>query len=65
MRFGLCDTCAHQRLVKSGRGSLFTMCLRHRTDERYRKYPPVPVVRCPGHEPREAEAGPRDVAPAG
>jgi hypothetical protein len=50
---GLCDRCAWQKLVRTGRGSVFSMCLRHKTDPRYAKYPPIPVVRCPGHEPRD------------
>ena len=53
--FGLCDACAWQRLVRTGRGSLFTMCLRHRDDPRFAKYPPVPVARCPGFERRGDE----------
>ena len=28
---GLCATCAHQKLVRTGRGSVFSMCLRART----------------------------------
>jgi hypothetical protein len=52
----LCNSCAHQRVVRSGRGSLFSMCLRHRDDPRYPKYPRIPVVSCPGHEPREQQA---------
>jgi hypothetical protein len=43
----------HQKIVKSGRGSVFSMCLRHRTDERFPKYPRLPVERCPGYERRE------------
>jgi hypothetical protein len=46
--FGLCDRCAHQKLVQTGRGSVFSMCLKHKTDERYAKYPRVPVGLCPG-----------------
>ena len=49
---GLCDTCAHQKLVHTTRGSTFSLCERSREDKRYPKYPPVPVVRCPGHAPR-------------
>lgn len=49
---GLCDACVHQRLIRSGRGSQFSMCLRHRDDERYPKYPRIPVARCAGYEPR-------------
>jgi len=32
------------------------MCLRSKTDERYPKYPRLPVERCPGYE-RAATAG--------
>ena len=49
---GLCNTCVHQKVVRSGRGSVFSMCLRHRTQPKYPKYPRVPVARCPGFEPR-------------
>jgi hypothetical protein len=53
---GLCDTCAHQKLITTTRGSTFSMCLRHRTEpERYPKYPPLPVRACAGHEPREGQ----------
>jgi hypothetical protein len=48
--FGLCDTCRHQRLVRTGRGSVFTMCLKSREDPRFPKYPPVPVTACAGYE---------------
>jgi hypothetical protein len=51
---GLCDSCAHQQLVHTTRGSTFSRCLRHRTEpERFAKYPPLPVVSCPGYEPRQ------------
>jgi hypothetical protein len=50
LRFGLCDDCRHQRLVRSGRGSVFTMCLLARTDPTFPKYPRVPVVECDGFE---------------
>ena len=52
-RFGLCDSCRHQRIVRSGRGSTFSLCERSRTDERYAKYPRAPVLACPGHEARD------------
>ena len=42
----------HQKIVKSGRGSVFSMCLLHRTDDRFPKYPRLPVERCPGYERR-------------
>jgi hypothetical protein len=54
---GLCDTCVHQKLVHTTRGSTFSMCLRHRTEpDRYPKYPPLPVRACAGHEPRGGQS---------
>jgi hypothetical protein len=49
-RFGLCDSCRHQRIVRSGRGSVFSLCERSKTDDRYPKYPRAPVNACPGYE---------------
>jgi hypothetical protein len=50
VKAGLCDSCEHQKLVRSGRGSVFSMCLRHRTEpERYPKYPRIPVRECAGY----------------
>jgi hypothetical protein len=51
---GLCDGCIHQRLVPNSRGSVFSLCERSRTDPRYRRYPPTPVLRCPGFDPKPA-----------
>ena len=51
---GLCDTCVHQQLVSNTRGSTFSLCRRARDDPAYPKYPRVPVLRCPGHEPAGA-----------
>lgn len=50
---GLCDSCRHQKIIRNTRGSSFSMCLRAREDEAFAKYPPLPVMRCPGHEPRD------------
>ena len=52
--FGLCDSCRHQRLVANTRGSTFSLCERSRTDDRFPKYPRVPVLACAGHEPPDA-----------
>ena len=49
---GLCATCRHQRLIRTGRGSVFSMCLRSKDDPRYDKYPRIPVAACPGYERR-------------
>ena len=51
VRFGLCDSCRHQRIVRTTRGSVFTLCERSRTDPAYPRYPRVPVLSCAGHEP--------------
>ena len=53
-RFGLCDSCRHQQIVRSGRGSVFSLCARSKTDDRYPKYPRVPVMACPGYEVSDA-----------
>ena len=57
---GLCDGCAHQKLVHNTRGSTFSLCLRSRADPAYPRYPRVPVVSCPGFDPqaeKRARAG--------
>lgn len=46
---GLCAHCTWCRVVATGR-SRFYLCRRSSSDPAYRKYPPLPVVRCPGHE---------------
>jgi hypothetical protein len=50
---GLCETCAHSRRVESAKGSVFWLCERAKTDDRFRKYPPLPVLSCPGYEAGE------------
>jgi len=54
---GLCDSCAHQRIVKNTRGSVFSLCERSRTDASFPRYPRLPVKRCRGYEERKAQAG--------
>ncbi len=53
---GLCDSCVHQKVIANTRGSSFSMCELSKSDERFPKYPRIPVVRCPGYE-REREGG--------
>ncbi len=53
---GLCDSCAHQRLIHNTRGSTFSLCERSRTEPEYPRYPRLPVRECPGWERREGEA---------
>lgn len=50
---GLCARCQHLRRVHSQRGSTFYLCQRAATDPRYPKYPPLPVLHCPGYEPAQ------------
>ena len=46
----LCASCQHARELRSRTGSVFTQCRRGLEDKRYPKYPPQPVLRCPGYE---------------
>lgn len=48
---GLCADCRHARQIGNRRGSVFLLCARAASDPRYRRYPPLPVLRCAGHEP--------------
>ena len=52
---GLCASCAHVRVQRSDRGTEFLRCAKAETDPRYRKYPPLPVLRCAGHEPSQPQ----------
>ena len=54
VRFGLCADCRHARRIRSGKGSEFLLCGRGAEDPAYTRYPPLPVVRCPGYERGEA-----------
>lgn len=47
---GLCETCAHRRLVPNTRGSVFLLCMLSRTDPGYPRYPRLPVMSCAGYE---------------
>ena len=52
MQAGLCDHCAWQKVIRSGRGSTFSLCTRSKVDPAFPKYPRVPVGSCPGFEAR-------------
>jgi hypothetical protein len=55
---GLCVSCQHVRIVKSGRGSVFWMCERGlRKEPGFTKYPRLPVMACAGFEASRAENG--------
>lgn len=53
---GLCRGCLHARVTETRRGSAFLRCLRERTDRRFLKHPPLPVLACPGFELRATDA---------
>lgn len=57
---GLCDRCRHQQVVRTTRGSSFSLCRRSKEDTRYPKYPRIPVLSCPGYEPRGTGTGGED-----
>lgn len=48
-RVGLCFQCRFAHVVESGRGSVFYLCERSRTDPGFPKYPRLPVVKCAGY----------------
>ena len=58
---GLCETCRWVRLVTNRRGSVFYRCLRadaDPADPRFVRYPPLPVLQCPGYDRRAPLAEP-------
>ncbi len=61
---GLCDRCAHQKLIHNTRGSTFSMCLRSREDPAYPKYPRVPVASCAGFDRRNSGQETGDAPPS-
>ena len=55
---GLCATCAHCRLIDSAKGSRFYLCqLGVENRPGFRKYPPLPVLRCNGFRDDARAAG--------
>jgi hypothetical protein len=50
---GLCDSCSHQRVIRNTRGSEFSLCELSKTDDRFPRYPRLPVLECDGYERRE------------
>jgi len=49
---GLCEDCKNAKKIESARGSVFWLCTLHDRDPRFAKYPRVPVVACPGYDPK-------------
>jgi len=52
----LCETCASMREVVTPKGSRFLLCQLSKTEPAYLKYPPQPVVRCGGYQPKDKRA---------
>jgi len=50
-RAGLCATCVHMQQVVSSKASTFYLCRKSETDDRFPRYPALPVRRCAGYEP--------------
>ena len=47
---GLCVACRHARVTGNTRGSRFYLCQLAESDERFARYPRLPVRRCSGFE---------------
>jgi hypothetical protein len=47
---GLCATCRHVRVIVNDRGSRFVLCELSKSDPSFRRFPPLPVLTCRGHE---------------
>ncbi|HEV7918013.1 MAG TPA: hypothetical protein VGO97_00425 [Solirubrobacterales bacterium] len=48
------------KLIHTTRGSTFLMCQLHKVDDRFPKYPRMPVVSCPGYRRAGAETAEGD-----
>src|SRR5262249_55623392 len=53
---GLCRDCRHSRTVATTR-STFWLCQRSKADPSFPRYPRLPVLVCPGYEPRAPDRG--------
>ena len=56
MTQSLCETCRWMREATTPR-SRFLLCELSKTDATYPKYPPQPVLRCAGHQPKAKRVG--------
>lgn len=52
---GMCATCLHVRRMQSDRGSVFFLCQLALSDQRFRKYPSLPVLQCDGYRAPESK----------
>ena len=49
LRVGLCSECRFAHVQRSERGGEFWRCKLSDTDERFLRYPPLPVGECEGY----------------
>lgn len=63
---GLCSLCRHVKTIANRRGSTFHLCTRADDDDRFARYPRLPVSYCPGFEATaESVADPGPKVPEG
>jgi len=55
MTLSLCQTCRWMREVTTPKGSRFLLCELSKTNPAFPKYPPQPVIRCDGHQPKQTQ----------
>ena len=53
---GLCADCRFSNVQRSERGSEFWRCRRADTDERFPRYPPLPIRECTGYEASDPDS---------
>lgn len=53
---GVCKVCRHARWVHSKGGGELMLCRLSEADARFRRYPPLPVLSCPGWAASEGAA---------
>ena len=58
MTASLCASCNLMREIATPKGSRFLLCQLSQTNPRFRKYPPQPVVRCTGYQPKPTSMSP-------
>ena len=57
----LCETCQRMQEIITPKGSRFLLCQLSKTNTDYLKYPPQPIVRCVGYQPRDEPREPTSV----
>jgi len=55
-RAGLCDRCQNVQIIQNRRGSRFYRCRLADVDPAFVRYPPLPVLFCPGFAPIDPAA---------